>query len=99
MNAFPKNEMHKQANKTAQKKKPNPSIVFRYLPIAAARNTQVDDGSRRFNIGYELFVYKKIEMHITTNLSAKNIEEFYCNRIRNRLQARSIKQSYSVSFP
>ena len=35
---------------------------------------------------YDLFVSQKIKTHITTNLSATEIEGFYGNRVRSRLR-------------
>ncbi len=35
---------------------------------------------------YDLYVRKKIKTHITTNLSATEIENFYGNRVRSRLR-------------
>lgn len=35
---------------------------------------------------YDLFVYKKLLTHITTNLSASEIEKVYGNRVRSRLR-------------
>jgi hypothetical protein len=35
---------------------------------------------------YDLFVTKKIQTHITTNLSASEIEAAYGNRVRSRLR-------------
>ena len=35
---------------------------------------------------YELFTSKKIQTHITTNLSATEIENQYGNRVRSRLR-------------
>ena len=35
---------------------------------------------------YDLFVSQKIITHITTNLSASEIEELYGNRIRSRMR-------------
>ena len=35
---------------------------------------------------YDLFIYKKLKTHITTNLSATEIEKQYGNRIRSRLR-------------
>lgn len=35
---------------------------------------------------YDIFTAKKIQTHITTNLSASEIENFYGNRIRSRLR-------------
>lgn len=36
---------------------------------------------------YDLFIAKKIQTHITTNLSASEIEATYGNRVRSRLRA------------
>lgn len=36
---------------------------------------------------YDLFISKKTKTHITTNLSATEIETFYGNRIRSRLRS------------
>lgn len=35
---------------------------------------------------YDLFVSKNLLTHLTTNLSASEIEEIYGNRIRSRLR-------------
>lgn len=35
---------------------------------------------------YDLFVSKKLVTHITTNLSATELEQTYCNRLRSRLR-------------
>ncbi|MDR6968188.1 DNA replication protein DnaC [Flavobacterium arsenatis] len=35
---------------------------------------------------YDLFISKKLQTHITTNLSASEIENFYGNRVRSRLR-------------
>lgn len=35
---------------------------------------------------YDVFISKKIQTHITTNLSASEIEAFYGNRVRSRLR-------------
>ena len=35
---------------------------------------------------YDLFVAKKIPTHLTTNLSASEIESLYGNRVRSRLR-------------
>jgi DNA replication protein DnaC len=35
---------------------------------------------------YDLFVSKKLITHLTTNLSASEIEEMYGNRIRSRMR-------------
>lgn len=35
---------------------------------------------------YELFIHKKMLTHITTNLSASEIEELYGNRVRSRMR-------------
>jgi len=35
---------------------------------------------------YDLFVAKKIPTHLTTNLSASEIERIYGNRVRSRLR-------------
>jgi DNA replication protein DnaC len=36
---------------------------------------------------YDLFVAKKVQTHITTNLSASEIENAYGNRVRSRMRA------------
>jgi len=36
---------------------------------------------------YDLFIAKKIQTHITTNLSATEIESAYGNRVRSRLRS------------
>ena len=35
---------------------------------------------------YDLYITKKLQTHITTNLSANEIEKQYCNRVRSRLR-------------
>jgi len=35
---------------------------------------------------YDLFITKKLQTHITTNLSASEIEKQYGNRVRSRLR-------------
>ena len=35
---------------------------------------------------YEIFTAKKTQTHITTNLSATEIENYYGNRVRSRLR-------------
>ena len=35
---------------------------------------------------YDIFTSKKIQTHITTNLSASEIESVYGNRLRSRLR-------------
>ena len=35
---------------------------------------------------YDLFISKKLQTHITTNLSASDIEKIYGNRVRSRLR-------------
>ena len=35
---------------------------------------------------YDIFTTKKIQTHITTNLSASEIETHYGNRVRSRLR-------------
>mgnify|MGYP006194559453 CR=1 FL=1 len=35
---------------------------------------------------YDLFISKKLQTHITTNLSATEIEKYYGNRVRSRLR-------------
>lgn len=35
---------------------------------------------------YDLFIYKKLQTHITSNLSASEIEKHYGNRVRSRLR-------------
>ena len=35
---------------------------------------------------YDIFTSKKIQTHITTNLSASEIENVYGNRVRSRLR-------------
>ncbi len=48
---------------------------------------------------YDLFVTKKIQTHITTNLSASEIETNYGNRVRSRLRAMLNLISYDKSTP
>ncbi len=35
---------------------------------------------------YDLFIFRKLQTHITTNLSASEIEKHYGNRVRSRLR-------------
>lgn len=35
---------------------------------------------------YDLYISRRIQTHITTNLSASEIEEFYGNRVRSRMR-------------
>ncbi|WP_372758054.1 ATPase [Mariniflexile sp.] len=35
---------------------------------------------------YDLFISKKVKTHLTTNLSASELEHFYGNRVRSRLR-------------
>ncbi len=35
---------------------------------------------------YDLFINKKLQTHITTNLSASEIEKNYGNRVRSRIR-------------
>jgi len=35
---------------------------------------------------YDLFINKKVKTHLTTNLSASELEHFYGNRVRSRLR-------------
>ncbi|WP_394706709.1 hypothetical protein [uncultured Draconibacterium sp.] len=37
--------------------------------------------------GYDLFISEKMMTHITTNLSASEIEQRYGNRVRSRMLA------------
>jgi DNA replication protein DnaC len=48
---------------------------------------------------YDLFINKKIITHITTNLSAGEIENQYGNRVRSRLRAMLNLISYDKSTP
>jgi DNA replication protein DnaC len=48
---------------------------------------------------YDLFINKKIITHITTNLSAGEIESQYGNRVRSRLRAMLNLISYDKSTP
>ncbi len=48
---------------------------------------------------YDLFVTKKIQTHITTNLSASEIETHYGNRVRSRLRSMLNLISYDKSTP
>jgi energy-coupling factor transporter ATP-binding protein EcfA2 len=48
---------------------------------------------------YDLFISKKIITHITTNLSASEIETHYGNRVRSRLRAMLNLISYDKSTP
>ena len=35
---------------------------------------------------YDIFINKKVKTHLTTNLSASELEQFYGNRVRSRLR-------------
>jgi len=35
---------------------------------------------------YDLFISKKVKTHLTTNLSASELEQHYGNRVRSRLR-------------
>lgn len=48
---------------------------------------------------YDLFISKKIQTHITTNLSASEIEAIYGNRIRSRLRAMFNLIAFDKSTP
>jgi DNA replication protein DnaC len=48
---------------------------------------------------YDLFVNKKIITHITTNLSASEIEKHYGNRVRSRLRAMLNLIAYDKTTP
>ena len=48
---------------------------------------------------YDLYISKKLQTHITTNLSASEIETHYGNRVRSRLRAMLNLISYDKSTP
>lgn len=48
---------------------------------------------------YELFTNKKLQTHITTNLSASEIETVYGNRVRSRLREMVNLISFDKSIP
>jgi len=48
---------------------------------------------------YDLYISKKLQTHITTNLSASEIETQYGNRVRSRLRAMLNLISYDKSTP
>jgi DNA replication protein DnaC len=48
---------------------------------------------------YDLFVSKRLQTHITTNLSASEIENAYGNRVRSRLRAMLNLIAYDKSTP
>ena len=48
---------------------------------------------------YDLYISKKLQTHITTNLSASEIETQYGNRVRSRLRAMLNLISYYKSTP
>ena len=48
---------------------------------------------------YDIFVSKKILTHITTNLSASEIEAIYGNRVRSRLRAMFNLIAFDKSTP
>lgn len=48
---------------------------------------------------YDLFVAKKVQTHITTNLSASEIENAYGNRVRSRMRAMLNLISFDKSTP
>jgi len=35
---------------------------------------------------YDLFMETKLKTHVTTNLNAEELEEYYCNRVRSRMR-------------
>ncbi len=48
---------------------------------------------------YDIFTTKKIQTHITTNLSASEIETYYGNRVRSRLREMVNLLAYNKSTP
>jgi DNA replication protein DnaC len=48
---------------------------------------------------YDLFIAKKLQTHITTNLSASEIEKHYGNRVRSRLREMVNLIAYDKSTP
>ncbi|GAB3721098.1 P-loop NTPase family protein [Flavobacterium koreense] len=48
---------------------------------------------------YDLFISKKLQTHITTNLSATEIEKHYGNRVRSRLRQMVNLIAYDKSTP
>ena len=48
---------------------------------------------------YDLFISKKLKTHITTNLSASEIEKHYGNRVRSRLREMVNLIAYDKSTP
>ena len=48
---------------------------------------------------YDLFVAKKVQTHITTNLSASEIENAYGNRVRSRMRAMLNLISFDKATP
>jgi DNA replication protein DnaC len=48
---------------------------------------------------YDLFISKKLKTHITTNLSATEIEKHYGNRVRSRLREMVNLVAYDKSTP
>ena len=48
---------------------------------------------------YDLFISKKLQTHITTNLSATEIEKYYGNRVRSRLREMVNLIAYDKSTP
>lgn len=48
---------------------------------------------------YDIFTAKKIQTHITTNLSASEIETHYGNRVRSRLREIINLIAYEKSTP
>jgi energy-coupling factor transporter ATP-binding protein EcfA2 len=48
---------------------------------------------------YDLFISKKLQTHITTNLSATEIEKHYGNRVRSRLREMVNLIAYNKSTP
>jgi DNA replication protein DnaC len=48
---------------------------------------------------YDLFISKKLQTHITTNLSATEIEKHYGNRVRSRLREMVNLIAYDKSTP
>ena len=48
---------------------------------------------------YDIFISKKLQTHITTNLSATEIEKHYGNRVRSRLREMVNLIAYDKSTP
>ena len=55
-------------------------------PIKAGPANSVSPSTKIILNRYDLFVSKRMMTHITTNLSASELESIYGNRIRSRMR-------------